>query len=84
MTRPKCRLLREGRYCASIESDFSLSTFLHSTHLTDDVIRFPREIIDITEPCKHSVQFNGLCVECGKDMTRFVRCNDGESLIILT
>ena len=40
---------------------------------TDDVIRQPREIIDITEPCKHSVQFNGLCTECGKDMTGYVK-----------
>ena len=27
---------------------------------TDDIIRHPKEIIEITEQCKHSVQFNGV------------------------
>ena len=35
-----------------------------------DVIERTKDILDLTEPCKHSVQFNGMCVECGKDMTR--------------
>lgn len=34
-----------------------------------DIINGPREICEVEEPCKHSVQFGGLCVECGKDMT---------------
>jgi len=25
----------------------------------------------VTEPCKHGIQLGGLCVLCGKDMTRY-------------
>lgn len=28
-------------------------------------------ICDIDEPCKHEVQFGGLCANCGKDMTTY-------------
>ena len=28
------------------------------------------EIAEIEEPCDHSVQFGGMCVACGKDMTQ--------------
>lgn len=34
-----------------------------------DTIRTPKDILDIIEECKHSVVFNGMCTECGKDMT---------------
>lgn len=34
-----------------------------------DVVTRPQSLLDLTEPCKHSVQFNGMCTECGKDMT---------------
>ena len=37
-----------------------------------DEIREPRDILDVNEACKHSVQFNGMCVECGRDMTESV------------
>ncbi|KAK5957967.1 CTD phosphatase Fcp1 [Knufia fluminis] len=36
-----------------------------------DEIRAPRDILEVNEPCKHSVQFNGMCVECGRDMTEY-------------
>ena len=26
------------------------------------------EMVEIEEPCSHSVQFGGLCANCGKDM----------------
>ena len=29
-------------------------------------------VADIEEPCAHSVQFGGMCVNCGKDMTESV------------
>lgn len=35
----------------------------------DDTITAPLDICDVEEPCKHSVQFGGMCAECGKDMT---------------
>lgn len=35
-----------------------------------DVIAAPRDICEITEDCPHEVQFNGLCTNCGKDLTR--------------
>lgn len=34
-----------------------------------DTISHPTLLLDLIEPCKHSVQFNGMCTECGKDMT---------------
>jgi RNA polymerase II subunit A C-terminal domain phosphatase len=35
------------------------------------LIEVPRsiELFEIEEPCSHSVQYGGLCCECGKDMT---------------
>lgn len=30
------------------------------------------EIAEIDEPCDHSVQFGGMCANCGKDMTECV------------
>lgn len=32
-------------------------------------------IAEIEEPCAHSVQFGGMCVNCGKDMTESVPHN---------
>ena len=30
------------------------------------------DIAEIDEPCDHSVQFGGMCANCGKDMTEYV------------
>jgi len=27
------------------------------------------ELVEIEEPCRHEVQFGGMCAICGKDMT---------------
>ena len=29
--------------------------------------------MEIEEPCSHDVQFGGMCANCGKDMTQYVR-----------
>ena len=34
-----------------------------------DVITNPVDICDIEEECPHTVQFLGMCTNCGKDMT---------------
>lgn len=34
-----------------------------------DVVDGPCDICEITEDCPHEVQFNGLCTNCGKDLT---------------
>ncbi|KWU47543.1 hypothetical protein RHOSPDRAFT_14030 [Rhodotorula sp. JG-1b] len=34
-----------------------------------DIIREPRPIVKVQEPCTHDVQLNGLCAICGKDLT---------------
>ncbi|GAA5986526.1 hypothetical protein JCM10908_003786 [Rhodotorula pacifica] len=34
-----------------------------------DIIREPRPVVKIQEPCTHDVQLNGLCAICGKDLT---------------
>ena len=30
------------------------------------------EIAEIEEPCRHDVQFGGMCASCGKDLTGYV------------
>lgn len=35
----------------------------------DDRIPGPRDICEIEEDCKHAVQWHGVCVDCGKDLT---------------
>lgn len=47
-----------------------------------DEIREPRDILDVNESCKHSVQFNGMCVECGRDMTEYVLLAQAEELLL--
>jgi len=47
-----------------------------------DEIREPRDILDVNEPCKHSVQFNGMCVECGRDMTEYVPVAQAEERLL--
>ncbi|GAA5866431.1 hypothetical protein JCM3774_004681 [Rhodotorula dairenensis] len=34
-----------------------------------DIIREPRPLVKVQEPCTHDVQLNGLCAICGKDLT---------------
>lgn len=29
------------------------------------------DVAEIDEPCDHSVQFGGMCANCGKDMTEY-------------
>lgn len=31
-----------------------------------------RPVVVVTEPCKHGMQLGGLCVLCGKDMTKYL------------
>lgn len=35
-----------------------------------DVISGPMEVCEIIEECTHSVQYLGMCTNCGKDMTQ--------------
>lgn len=30
------------------------------------------DIAEIEEPCRHDVQFGGMCASCGKDLTGYV------------
>ena len=30
------------------------------------------DLVEIDEPCDHSVQFAGICANCAKDMTEYV------------
>ena len=29
-------------------------------------------LVEIEEPCRHEIQFGGMCANCGKDMTEYV------------
>ena len=42
-----------------------------------DIISEPIDVCEITEECPHEVQFNGLCTNCGKDLTRDVLGGNG-------
>ena len=35
----------------------------------NDVVKEAKDVVALTEDCKHSVVYNGMCTECGKDMT---------------
>ena len=43
---------------------FALAKQLHYANYFLDSV----EMVEIEEPCSHSVQFGGLCANCGKDM----------------
>ncbi len=32
-------------------------------------------LVEIEEPCRHEIQFGGMCANCGKDMTQCVQSN---------
>jgi len=54
--------------------DSTLDGTLVSWHVkVGDVIsarRARERVVEIREPCKHGMQVGGLCVICGKDMTK--------------
>lgn len=33
---------------------------------------FSLPLVEIDEPCRHEIQFGGMCANCGKDMTEYV------------
>jgi RNA polymerase II subunit A C-terminal domain phosphatase len=44
-----------------------------------DKIDFPRDVVKVEEECTHEVQFNGLCTNCGKDLTQETSPTGGAS-----
>lgn len=36
---------------------------------TGDVLRAPIDVVEIEEDCPHTIQFQGMCTNCGRDMT---------------
>ena len=50
-----------------IPSKASLELSVSYAHPGDSV-----DIAEVDEPCDHSVQFGGMCANCGKDMTEYV------------
>ncbi|KPI41183.1 RNA polymerase II subunit A C-terminal domain phosphatase [Cyphellophora attinorum] len=44
-----------------------------------DTIAFPRDVAKVEEDCTHEVQFNGLCINCGKDLTQEASPTGGAS-----
>ena len=48
-------------------------TFLaeNSTRIVADTLK-REDIAEIEELCAHGVQYGGMCVNCGKDMTEYV------------
>lgn len=36
---------------------------------TGDVLRGPVDVVEIEEDCPHTIQFQGMCTNCGRDMT---------------
>ena len=58
----------ERTWPATFESEFEgILTSLDVT--VGQVITGVTLVADVEEPCRHEVQFGGLCAECGKDMT---------------
>lgn len=58
---------RERTYYADFESEVEGNVTTLSVK-AGQVINGVVEVADIEEPCKHEVQFGGMCANCGKDM----------------
>jgi len=59
---------RERSYFADFESEVEGSVTSLNIKV-GQVLERRTEVADIKEPCKHEVQFGGMCADCGKDMT---------------
>jgi RNA polymerase II subunit A-like phosphatase len=47
--------------------------YIYTYMLDFETLTFIRiALVDIEEPCKHEIQFGGLCTNCGRDMTEYV------------
>ena len=60
---------RFGSWDATFEGDLKSWTVKPGEVITRERAK-SRPALRIVEPCKHGVQFNGLCALCGIDMTR--------------
>jgi RNA polymerase II subunit A-like phosphatase len=56
-------------YPAEFESEAEGRVVRWHVAVGDIVASAGTPLIEIDEPCKHEIQFAGLCVNCGKDMT---------------
>ena len=55
-------------FYANFESELEGSIISLDVH-KGQVINGRTRVADIDEPCKHEIQFGGICANCGKDMT---------------
>jgi RNA polymerase II subunit A C-terminal domain phosphatase len=58
---------KEETFFAEFESELE-GTVNSLSIAVNQVIRGATVVADIEEPCKHEVQFGGMCANCGKDM----------------
>ena len=68
--------LRKGRSSNSLGT----TAFIVSNESIAD-IQCREEIAEIEEPCAHDVQFGGMCVVCGKDMTEYAYQNANAGVV---
>lgn len=59
---------KERTYFSDFESEIE-GTVVSLNVKVGQVIERVQAVADIDEPCRHEVQFGGLCANCGKDMT---------------
>lgn len=60
---------KEESYYANFESEIEGSITSLSV-AAGQVLDRRTAVVDIEEPCKHDIQFGGICAECGRDMTQ--------------
>lgn len=60
---------RFGTWDSPIEGSIERWNVRSGDTITDKKAK-DKPIISILEPCKHGIQLGGLCVVCGKDMTK--------------
>ncbi|KAK3110853.1 CTD phosphatase Fcp1, partial [Teratosphaeriaceae sp. CCFEE 6253] len=58
---------KEQDFYSDFESELE-GTIKSLSVAVGQVIKAPVAVADIDEPCKHEVQFAGMCANCGKDM----------------
>ena len=66
---------KERTYLSDFESEVE-GTVVSLNIKVGQVIGGPTLVAEIEEPCKHEVQFGGMCANCGKDMMKQISITD--------
>ena len=78
-TKPQTRF---GTWDSAIEGTLKSWKITPGDVISEKKARTTPAVV-LIEPCKHGMQVGGLCVLCGKDMTKYVKCRAYPSIFYL-